>query len=396
MPELKKGKDCCGCTACAAVCPKDAISMLPDSLGFKYPEVDASKCVECGACERVCSFNDEYLTPDNYSAPRPFGARMKEIKEVMKSRSGGAFVALSDWILDNGGVVYGAGYKDHFVVAHKRAATKEQRDEFRGSKYVQSDLDGIFKEVKSDLAKGLTVLFSGTACQVAGLSSYIPKNLKERLVTVDIVCHGVPSPYIWRDYLAAVEGKENSNAVGVNFRDKEMFGWKDHKESFAFIDNRTQTRFKKSFDEFTYMFYQHIMLRPSCGNCHFCNLRRPADITLADFWGWERTGSLLNADDKGLSLVLVNTEKGISLFNAVKEKMYEFEPILKDCMQIHFSESTKCNPLSVNFQRDYEKHGFKYVWKKYGNTGMRYKLKVLKRKFKTASKLLLGIIKKEK
>ena len=162
MIRINNPADCCGCTACASICNHDAITMEPDALGFLYPKVDESKCVECGLCEKVCAFNDNYDKSLNLPKPDAYAARHKDMDEVMKSRSGAAFVAISDYILEQGGVVYGAGYKDHFRVAHKRATTKEERDEFRGSKYVQSDLTGVFRMVKQDLKNGLTVLFSGT------------------------------------------------------------------------------------------------------------------------------------------------------------------------------------------------------------------------------------------
>ena len=187
--------------------------MEPDALGFLYPKVDESKCVDCGLCERVCQFNGHYDRSLNLLQPIAYAARHKDISEVMKSRSGAAFVAISDYILKQGGVVYGAGYKDHFRVAHKRAATKEERDEFRGSKYVQSDMTGVFRQVKEDLKNGLTVLFSGTPCQTSGLNAFVGKKLRENLYLVDIVCHGVPGPYIWRDYLEYLEKKHGSNLM---------------------------------------------------------------------------------------------------------------------------------------------------------------------------------------
>lgn len=368
MPNLKKGNECCGCTACESICSHKAITMEPDSLGFLYPQVDITKCVECGLCERVCSFNDEYKTPENYAQPIPYGARLKNLDQVMKSRSGGAFVAFSDWVLDKGGVVYGAGYKDHFVVAHKKASSKSERDEFRGSKYVQSNLDGIFRQVRDDLIHGLWVMFSGTPCQVSGLQSFLPPRLKVRLITVDIVCHGVPSPKIWQDYLNYIESKENKIVIGVDFRDKKRFGWKAHKETFTLVEPLTTTTY-------SYLFYQHIMQRPSCGECHYCNLRRPSDLTLADFWGWEKTGNHLNDDNKGLSLVLVNTPKGEMAFDSVRDRFYMFEPNLEDCMQSHLRYPTKPNPHDHQFQIDYEKRGFEYVLTKYGNVGFRYRIR---------------------
>lgn len=231
---FKDKADCCGCTACASICNHDAISMESDALGFLYPKVDESKCTNCGLCEKVCAFNADYDKSLNFSTPEAYAARHKDMNEIMRSRSGAIFVAISDYILEQGGIVYGAGYKDHFRVAHKRATTKEERDEFRGSKYVQSDLTGVFRQVKQDLKNGMTVLFSGTPCQTSGLNSYVGKKLRENLILIDIVCHGVPGPYIWRDYLAYLEKKQGDTISVVNFRDKEKYGWKAHKETFKF------------------------------------------------------------------------------------------------------------------------------------------------------------------
>lgn len=375
MPNLNSGKNCCGCTACEAVCPKNAISMEPDFMGFKYPQVDYEKCIECKLCEKACSFNEEYKTPDNLTQPIPYGVRLKDTAEMMKSRSGGAFVAFSDWILKKGGVVYGAGYKNHFEVAHKRAANATERDEFRGSKYVQSDLAGIFKAVRHDLQQGLWVLFSGTPCQVAGLSAYIPTNLKEKLLTVDIVCHGVPSPHFWHDFLNYVEKKENKIVAGVDFRDKQRFGWRAHKETFTLMDPKSGQSSALSSDTYTFLFYRHLMLRPSCSECKFCNLRRPADLTLADFWGWEKTDKSINKDDKGISLILLNTPKGKNVFEETKHQFDTISPKIEDCMQGHLIRPTTFGKNHDAFISDYESRGFKYVLYKYGNVSWRYKIK---------------------
>lgn len=238
MIKILDPSQCCGCTACASICAHDAITMKPDKLGFLYPVVDTAKCTGCGLCEKVCAFHENYDKSLNLPLPDAYAARHKDMAEVETSRSGAAFIAISDYILENGGVVYGAGYTDHFRVVHKRATTKEQRNEFKGSKYVQSDLSGVFRQVKQDLRAGLTVLFSGTPCQTAGLHSYVGKKLRENLFLVDIVCHGVPSPFIWRDYISYLEKKHGSEICYVNFRDKDMFGWHAHKETFKFVKNR--------------------------------------------------------------------------------------------------------------------------------------------------------------
>lgn len=236
MIQITDKSQCCGCTACASICAHDAITMQPDALGFLYPVVDKDKCVDCGLCEKVCAFNDHYDTSLNLPKPDAYAARHKDMKEVETSRSGAAFIAISDYVLENGGVVYGAGYTDHFRVVHKRATTKEERDEFKGSKYVQSDMNTVFRQVKKDLKDGLAVLFSGTPCQTAGLHSYVGRKLREHLILVDIVCHGVPSPYMWRDYIAYLEKKQGDKICWVNFRDKQKFGWKAHHETFKFVN----------------------------------------------------------------------------------------------------------------------------------------------------------------
>lgn len=236
MIQITDPADCCGCTACASVCAHNAITMKPDVMGFLYPVVDKAKCVDCGLCEKVCSFNEHYDTSLNLSKPDAYAARHTDMDEVETSRSGAAFIAISDWILKQGGVVYGAGYADHFRVVHKRAVTPEERDEFKGSKYVQSDMESVFWQVKQDLKNGMIVLFSGTPCQTSGLNAYVGKKLRENLYLVDIVCHGVPAPYVWRDYLAYLEKKQGAKICWVNFRDKQEFGWSAHRETFKFVN----------------------------------------------------------------------------------------------------------------------------------------------------------------
>lgn len=310
MIQITNPSDCCGCTACANICPHNAITMEPDALGFLYPHIDTNKCINCGLCEKICAFKTSYDTSLNLSTPRAFAVRHKDMSEVETSRSGAAFIALSDYVLEKGGVVYGAGYKNHFHVIHKRATTKKERNEFKGSKYVQSDLDSIFQQVKQDLKKGLLVMFSGTPCQTAGLNSYVGKKLRENLFLIDIVCHGVPGPYIWRDYLSFLEKKYKSPIIQVDFRNKIKFGWAAHFETYTFNNG-----VEKDKHGYTYLFYKHIMLRKSCEKCPYTNLQRPSDITLADFWGWEKTNPSLNKDNKGISLLFLNTQKGQDLFN---------------------------------------------------------------------------------
>lgn len=368
MIQIIDKSDCCGCTACASICPHDAIEMKPDVLGFLYPEVNVDKCVECGLCEKVCAFNEKYDKTNNLSTPLAYGARHKDMSEVETSRSGAAFIALSDVVLRAGGVVYGAGYEGHFRVVHKRAVTLEERNEFKGSKYIQSDLTGIFRQVKTDLRSGLIVMFSGTPCQTAGLASYIGNNkLRENLFLVDIVCHGVPSPYVWRDFLVYLEKKHGSEICYVNFRDKEVYGWHDHKETFKFVNGGGKMNF-------SFLFYRHIIFRHSCGKCHYTNTQRPSDVTIADFWGWEKTAPDFNKDDKGVSLILVNTEKGRRLLDLAKKDLDMFPARLEDCMQPNMQQPTRIHPARMKFEQLYARKGFLAAMKRYGDVGWRYKL----------------------
>ena len=382
MIKIKDRCDCCGCTACASICSHNAISMEPDTMGFKYPVVDVSKCVDCGLCEKVCAFNENYDKSLNLQEPLAYGVRHKDINEVATSRSGAAFIAISDWILDNGGVVYGAGYTDHFRVVHKRAITKEERNEFKGSKYVQSDMNDVFRQIKADLKAGIKVLFSGTPCQVAGLASFVGKKQRENLYLVDIVCHGVPAPNIWHDYLAYVEKKYNDTAIAVDFRDKTELGWAAHRESFTFTSGKVHR------NTYTYLFYEHIMFRPSCEKCHYTNLHRPSDITIADFWGWEKTDNTINSDDKGISLVFCNTSKGCNLYSVIKASVNYVPVKIEDCLQPNLQHPSIMHRDCADFEGLYKEHGFLHVAKRYGDLGWRYVLKRFVQKSKTAIRLL--------
>lgn len=369
---------CCGCSACASICAHKAITMKPDGMGFLYPEVDESKCADCGLCNQVCAFNSTYDKSQNLVSPDVYAVRHKDMDEIETSRSGAVFIALSDWILEHGGIVYGAGYEGHFSVVHKRAVSKEERNEFKGSKYVQSDLKDTFLQVKKDLKQGYKVMFSGTPCQTSGLLSYL-RTLKQdisQLYVVDLVCHGVPAPYVWRDYLRYVEKKYHTKITSVNFRDKSQIGWTAHKESFNLGNKYVCT------STYTDLFYKHIMFRHSCGVCPFTNLKRPSDLTIADFWGWEKVDESINRDDKGVSLLLVNTEKGRSLFSEIESYVNFLRTDIRYCMQPNLEHPSIINLLRERFEKDFTSKGFVYCGKKYGNMGIRYRLFDMLRKIK--------------
>lgn len=385
MIKIKNKKDCCGCTACKNICPRSAIEMQPDTEGFLYPYVNDSLCIQCGLCLKVCSLNNGYNTPENFEIPLVYAVKHKNENERLTSRSGGMFIAISDYILEQGGVVYGVGYTDHFRVVHKRATNKIERNEFKGSKYVQSDLSYTFKLLKNDLEAGIPVLFSGTPCQTAGLRAYLEKSETRNLLICDIVCHGVPSPRVWKDYLNYIENRYNNSVIKVDFRDKE-FGWSSHKESFTLKTNK-----KIVLNSYTDLFYSHVILRPSCGICKYTNFKRPSDITLADFWGIEKVSTEFNTDNKGVSLVLINSPKGENVFENTKWNIDYIKSNTKDCLQPNLKAPSKFPENREQFWIDYNRHGFLFVGKKYGNMGLLYKIKrIIGRKTKEMKKIIFS------
>jgi coenzyme F420-reducing hydrogenase beta subunit len=360
MIDVKDKSLCCGCTACSSICSRKAIEMLPDVLGFCYPKVDSSKCVNCGLCDRVCAFTTEQKLSQTNEFPDCYAARHKKVDDVDRSRSGAAFIAFSDVMLRDGGVVYGVAFDSNMVVRHQKAATAQERDLFRGSKYVQSALGETFGSVKKDLAQGLPVLFSGTACQIAGLKSFIPQKLQEKLFTVGIICHGVPSPFIFKDYLLFMERKYGKKILSFNFRDKKVNGWDDHVESMMFSDGTFI-----SSTIFTNLFYRNNSLRESCYKCPFANTDRIEDITIGDFWGWEKAVPEFNMDNKGVSLVLVNNSKGRDLFEKSENELIYTSVSLGSCLQRNLSQPTPRPADRDSLEKGYARLGFKYIEKNY-------------------------------
>lgn len=361
MKIFLNNEECCGCTACESICPKEAINMEADSEGFKYPQINDEKCVECGLCIKVCPLKNKKNNLDTYKTPKVYAVKHKDDEIRLKSRSGGVFSAISDWILDNNGAVYGVGYNKNFTVCHKRATTKSERDEFRGSKYVQSDLEEIFNQVKDDLKNDKYVLFSGTPCQVDGLINYLQnKKIMEKLFLVDIICHGVPSPLIWKEYIEFFEKKYKSSIKNINFRDKR-YGWASHIESYR--TNRNKVVVIKNY---TNLFYKHVMIRPVCKICKYTNIQRISDITIGDFWGIDKAVNNFN-DNRGVSLVLVNTKKAELMFNEINKDLVISESNIKNCLQHNLQRPTKMSDEREEFWNDYKERGFEYILNKYGN-----------------------------
>lgn len=357
---LRQKQDCSGCSACADTCPVQAISMYEDSEGFLYPRIDESLCIHCGKCDRVCGFKPKDESRSGYELPKAYGIKHRDEQTRLTSRSGAAFIAFSDRILEQGGVVYGAAMQENFTVRHIRATNREERDRMKGAKYVQSNVTGVYPVIAEDLRSGKKVLFSGTPCQVAGLIAMLDALYIDRsgLVSCDLVCHGVPSPMLWRDYVAYIEKTSGSAVKSADFRDKS-FGWDSHCESFDLENGK-----KIVSRDYTDLFYDHIMMRPSCHNCHFANVHRVADLTLADFWGIEKNDAAFN-DNKGVSLVLVSSEKGVALLEEVKPQLHWFECNVANCIQPTLTKPTTPSPRRSDFWKDYKEMDFPAFLKKY-------------------------------
>lgn len=375
MINIINKEDCCGCTACASVCPSNAITMIPDSLGFKYPIVDKDICINCGLCNKICDFNkSEKLLSINPVEIKAFGGRHRDIKELESSQSGAAFIALAEAFIKNyKGIVYGVKLGEDFVVRHSCATKRSEIDSFKGSKYVQSELDGIFCLIKKDLLRGHNVLFVGTPCQVAGLKNFLPKRLHNLIFFVDIICHGVSGPKFFEDYLMWARNRYGYNFQKFNFRDKR-YGWHSCNETF-YYDNK-ETCIVSEFK-----IYRELYIRKSCYVCKYSTIDRVSDITIGDYWGLEEKTRQF-ADNKGCSLVLCNTLRGKTLFDLSEPYFDSFETKLEDCLQPNLKEPTPRQKLRDKFEYDYQRHGFNYITKKYGGITYTYEIKrIIKRLF---------------
>lgn len=311
---------CTGCTACVAVCPLDAIVMKADSEGFLYPEVDTARCVNCGKCHKVCPVDKE---PTSVTPEKAYYAVADDGNLSRQSSSGGVFSLLANQILCDGGVVFGCAMTEDCGSAHHIGIDSEnQMWQLRGSKYVQSALENTLREAKAALAQGKTVLFSGTPCQIGGVKAYLGD--AENLLTVDVICHGAPSPMVWRDYLTALEKDMNSKAVQVCFRDKTE-GWQRYSLVVEFENGKT---YRKNVTQDLYLrgFVENLYLRPACHGCVFKNGNYKSDLTIGDLWGAKRIKPELQGIE-GISLLIPHTPKGQQLVKLLQACTLEEIPV---------------------------------------------------------------------
>ena len=327
MIKIEDKSKCCGCYSCINVCPKNAINMVEDEKGFKYPEIDESKCINCNLCEKACPILNK-VKQDN--SPKAYAAYNKDEKIRLESSSGGIFTLISNYILENNGVIFGAAFDNDFLVKHIEINNKKDLYKLRTSKYLQSAIGDTYTKVKEYLNKDITVLFTGTPCQVEGLKTYLKKDY-DNLYTQDIICHGVPSPKVWKKYLEYRNKQDLNKPVRIKFRQKDD-GW----NLFALLLQYNNSAYKINHkdDLFMQAFLRDAILRDSCYACNFKKINRNSDITLADFWGIDNVIENMN-DNKGTSLVIVNSDKGKILFDNIKNNT-----VFKE---VNFEESIKYN-----------------------------------------------------
>lgn len=308
-------KDCCGCGGCMQICSRNAIEMIQDDEGFAYPNINSERCIECGLCENVCPIKNVSTKNDDVLGSYVGYAKNDNIR--MNSSSGGVFSLLAENIISDDGVVYGAAFDESFSVHHIGIDCIEDLRYLRGSKYLQSRTENTFKEVKVILENGRKVLYTGTACQIAGLKQYLNKEYKD-LITVDVLCHGVPSPKVWDYYLEKKRQENNTEIRYINFRNKRN-GWKKFEVK---IDYLNSNKYEKVYSEDPYMlfFLEEMCLRPSCHNCLFKKLERPTDLTIGDCWGIENYMKQMD-DDKGTSVIFTHTKKGEEMLKSIWDKM---------------------------------------------------------------------------
>lgn len=314
MVDITEVFTCTGCGACVNICPIGCIQMESDREGFGYPKVDTERCIHCGRCEKVCPVDGERAKTDVKNA---YAVYNRDAAIRAASSSGGVFTAVAEYVIDCGGVVFGAKLDEDLCVRHGYTESAEGLAAFRGSKYVQSDIGYSFRSVKEYLEKGRLVLFSGTPCQIGGLYGYLGKQY-DNLICLDIICHGVPSPLAWQKYLEDRSRQYRAKPYLASFRDKSN-GWVGFSMRLNFKNGAAYTLIA-SRDGFMKSFLGDYCLRPSCYHCAFKQDQRQADITLADFWGIDQVVPEMN-DDRGISLILVHSRRGQELLDKLENKL---------------------------------------------------------------------------
>ena len=383
---LSLGSVCTGCCACMNVCEQKAIQMLENEEGFIYPDVDFDKCIQCQQCVLVCpECNESVASEDSIQLAYYGWHNDDQIRKL--SSSGGVFSALAEIVLENNGVIFGSAYNyEKHKVMHQSSEDVDWAA-LRKSKYVQSYIGNSFQRIKKFLEDGRIVLFVGTPCQASGLKNYLQKGY-ERLISCDFICHGVPSMKILNEHLSYLEKRKKSKVISVDFRPK-LLGW-SKQMLFCSFENGSNYKMPDSYDPYLNAFYENYTLRTSCYSCKYCAQQHHADLTLADFWGYKRYNPEIK-DEKGLSLILVNSEEGKKFIEKLDKKRVTLHPIEWKYAEYVFKERT-AQAYGIDrrnaFFKNYVKVGYEKAVRKHGLRGtLKLRFKFL---IKSKVKNLLG------
>lgn len=361
MIDIRDKSQCCGCEACVQRCPKHCIALVEDAEGFLYPKVDASVCVDCGLCEKVCPV----INQSAERQPQAVYAAINPDSDVRQlSSSGGIFSALADAVLSQGGVVFGVCWDKEWRLVFDYAETRDDLYRFRGSKYLQAHVGDAYIKAEQFLKSGRQVLFTGTACQIAGLKKYLRRDY-DNLLAVDVICHGAPSPQVWKKYLGEqlsfIEQNRGSRyqIESINFRDKSV-GWKNYNFSIGLkgADGKVEYFTQPSSQNiFMRGFLRDFYLRPSCYSCPAKSGKSGSDITLGDFWGINQLKPDID-DDRGVSAVMVNTARGASWLGDLSLEQYSMS--YDDVCRYNSAlvRSVACPPQRIKFFEHYGKESF--------------------------------------
>ena len=350
--KTKKREECYGCGACAQICSKSAIVMCEDEEGFRYPYIDKNKCSECKACNRVCPYeNNLFYGEENIYA---FGGYSKNSQIRYESTSGGAFSEIADVYCDKNYVIFGAEASG-IDVFHNFITDKKKMKIFRKSKYSQSDIGNSYKRVYEFLKENKKILFSGTPCQIAGLKSFLGNVDQENLLTVEVICEGVPSPLYVRKYEKFIEKKYNSKIELLDYRYTGTSFFKNGKWDFEIMktklaDSKKEIKIDRWFNPFWTIWLRHLMSRPSCYKCPYAQQKRVSDISLGDLWGVHLYCPELYGKNGGVSLVLANTIKGKNVVKKAQKNMYGHELNIKDVLKY---QSPLRKHIDYNIDREY-------------------------------------------
>lgn len=362
---------CTGCGVCVNFCPKNCITMKKDELGFIYPELNQQDCIDCKLCRKVCHLSNTKPLQNDYEYSVYYG---KSKYDLSKSSSGGIFFEVAKSIISQGGVVVGAVFDENYNVRHHIATKIVELEKMQGSKYVQSNTFDILDELRQYLQEGVSVLFTGTPCQVSAIKKTYGNY--ENLFTIDLICHGVPSEKMWQDYLNTLN---IGNIKKIEFRNKEKSGWGNCLK----VEGNKGIKYYDVFESSYYYFFEsNYSLRNCCYECQYSNMLRVGDLTLGDYWGVERFEDITFDEYKeGISLVICNSLNGSKLLHDIDSKILLKEISTKSFLVYNdnLRERTP-RPCDLDlFIKDYEEKGYAYVENKYFKSKSFLKNKIIRR-----------------